>query len=424
MPKPRLTMLDNGLRVLSDCMPGMASVSLGAWVGVGSRYESEDLGGVSHFLEHLLFKGTKTRSAKEITEEIEGIGGNVNAFTSEEHTCYTIKVHHGHLATGMEILSDMLLNSTLRPKEVQRERDVIQEEMNMSRDNPGEYVQELLAGLVWPDHPLGRLIIGTSQTIRSVKRSQIFQYKTQHYTASNMVLVAAGNLSHDTLVGLARKHFGKTPSGKIPSYEKVKPCDKNHTPVAAVYDQKTEQVHMAMAFPGVARGHSDRVAVKVLGILLGGNMSSRLFQEVREKKGFAYDISSSTHHFHDTGSLLIYAGMEARKVLPCLEVISEVLRDVGKGNVRPEELRRAKEYGIGRLTLGLEKTMERMSWLGEWTISTGDIPDARKAIAQIQTVTMRDVRRVARTVLQQEACRLQAIGHGLSEGKMLACLDF
>ncbi len=418
----QLTRLSNGLRVVSETMEGMASVSVGIWVGIGSRYERKRLGGISHFLEHLLFKGTRKRSAKQITEEIEGAGGNLNAFTSEEHTCYTAKVHHRCLPKAVEVLSDMLLDSTLDPKEVERERNVIQEEIRMSQDNPGEYVQELLSGLIWPDQPLGRLVIGSSGSIRDMKRFEILEYKARHYVAGNMLLAAAGNVKHDALVALAQTWLGKAPEGTLLAYEPLR--NGVLRTAVGIHKQKTEQVHIAMAFPGYARNHADRAAAKVLGTILGGNMSSRLFQEVREKRGLAYDIGSSVHHYHDTGSFVISAGVDPKKLLESLEVISKVLATFKKSGAQKQELERAKEYSVGLLTLAMEKTMDRMVWLGEWAISLGRAPELQAVLEQIKKVSIADVNRIARERLLREACCLQAIGSNLSASAMSKRLVF
>lgn len=420
---PQLTELSNGLRIVTGFMPGMSSVSIGAWVGVGSRYEEERLGGVSHFLEHLLFKGTRTRSAKQITEEIEGLGGNINAFTSEEHTCYTTKVPHKHLSKGVEILADMLLNSTLDPKEIERERGVIQEEMNMVKDNPSEYVQDLLGRLLWPDHPLGRMIIGTSESIQRMTRKEILDYKNLHYTTENMVVAAAGHLQHKEFVAMVKKWFSKTPPGVPDAFETVL-LQEHTSPEASVHSKKTDQTHVAVAFPAYARNHPDRAVLKVLNVILGGNMSSRLFQEVREKRGFAYDISSSVNRYHDAGSLVIYAGTEAKKLLDCLSTISSVIADIQERPVGRQELERAKEYATGHLTLRLEKTMEHMLWLGESVISEQEVPHCARLLKEIETVSAGDILRVAKSIFRRNALRVQAIGTGLSEKKMLDRLTF
>jgi predicted Zn-dependent peptidase len=391
--------LPNGIRVATAAMPNVESAAIGVWVGVGGRYEEKRLSGISHFIEHLLFKGTKTRSARDISQAIEGRGGYFNAFTQEESTCYYARIASQHTWSVFDILSDMYLHPKLAAADINKERGVIIEEIMMYKDQPQHLVQEMLGELLWANHPLGRTLVGTVENIRRVSRGEIAGFKQRRYVPENTLVVFAGKVKHDACVARVERLLGAVPRRPTPSYPPV--SGKTGQGHASVLAKDIEQTHIAMGVRLFGRHDRRRYALKMMSIILGENMSSRLFQVVREKHGLAYSIHSSVQLFEETGVLDISAGVDTNRTPKAVEVIlGELARLKGK-KVGASELRRAKDYAIGQLRIGLESTSNQMMWVGENLMSYRRFLQPQEVIERIEAVTERDIHAVARDVLHR-----------------------
>lgn len=403
-----LAKLNNGLRIVSLRMPQMKSVACGIWIATGSRYESRQNSGISHFLEHLLFKGTKKRSAKEIKESIEGKGGGLNGFTSEEFTCFLVKVLRKDLGLGLDILSDMVLDPSLRKDDVERERTVILEEIKMYLDLPMHLVGELLNQLLWPNQPLGRYICGTIKTVSQLKQSDIIKYRRLFYGSKNMVVAVSGDIGHREVLSVASKFLAGTPAGKVGNFRRV--IEEQNKPKFNFRRQKTEQTHIAIGSHALSRLHPDRYALDLLNIILGANMSSRLYQRVREEEGLAYHVRSYVRRYQDTGAFLISLGVENGLVIRALKVVLKELRRISEGLVNDDEFRRAREFYMGQLLLSLEDTTEQMLWMGEKVMTVGFVPTIDEELKKIDKVKREDLRRVARAIFANRNLNLAIIG--------------
>jgi predicted Zn-dependent peptidase len=408
------TKLANGMRVVTAAMPEVESVSVGVWVGVGGRYEEQALSGVSHFIEHLLFKGTKRRRARDISNAIEGRGGYLNAFTQEESTCFYARVAYDRLDGAMDVLADMYLNSLFAPKEVDKERGVVVEEIMMYRDQPQQVVQELLGAALWEDHPLGRPISGQPETLRAMTRADIVGFKRAKYVASRTVVAVAGKVRHEDAVRRAEKLFGGLRDGAAPACASV--TRRVGQQGLSLRSKEIEQNHVAMGFRLFGREDPRRYALKVLCTALGGNMSSRLFQTVRERHGLAYSIASSVHLFRETGVLEVSAGLDKKRALDGMGLTLRELRRLRDQPIGAPELRRAKDYLIGQLRLGLESTSNQMMWIGENLITRNRFVPPQESIEGIEAVTAADVRRLARQILTRETLSLAMVAPGLDDG--------
>jgi predicted Zn-dependent peptidase len=407
----RRTVLPGGLRVISEAVPGVRSVAFGVWVGVGSRDETGGLVGASHYLEHLLFKGTRKRDALAIAAELEAVGGEINAFTAKEYTCYYARVLDADLPLAVDVICDMVTSSRLAAHEVENERGVILEEIAMHDDDPGDAVHDVFAGLVWPATPLGRPVLGTVDSITSITRTAIAGYYRRRYRPENLVIAAAGNLDHASLLRLVRKAFAEvavepdaTPAkpragGKAPTF----------TPASAVVDRPTEQANFVLGGRGLRRLDERRFALGVLNAAFGGGMSSRLFQEVREKRGLAYSVYSFTSQYADTGIFGVYAGCHPNRARDVLELCREQLALVAGSGLSAEELDRGKGQMRGGLVLGLEDTGSRMSRLGKAELVYGELMAVDEVLARIDAVTLDDVQLLAHELLRQPMA-LAAIG--------------
>jgi len=389
----RITRLKNGTRIATAEMPHMQSASVGIWAGVGGRYESREMSGISHFIEHLLFKGTKKRNARKITEAVEGIGGYLNAFTTEDHTCYYAKACASHLPTLCEVLSDMYLNSQFIPAEVEREREVIREEIRMYRDNPGQHVQELLSQTMWPSHPLGRPLTGTVESIGSFKRTQLMRFMRENYNGRTTIVTAAGKVSHDDVVAQLDPLLGKLPPGNVPRYSRFHV--KGGKSRVSLHTQDTEQTHLAMGFYSFGRNDERRYALKLLSVILGENMSSRLFQKLREKYGCCYSVQSGMVALADAGLIHISAGLDTGKLEKAMRVIMEEVGNFCHKAPSRSELRKAQDYTIGQTLMGLESTTNQMMWLGESLLGHGKILDPSQVRDKIFAVTPEEIQKVA-----------------------------
>jgi predicted Zn-dependent peptidase len=398
----RRTVLPNGLRVLTEAVPAMRSVSFGIWVAVGSRDETRQLSGVSHFLEHLLFKGTHRRGALEISAAIEAVGGETNAFTTKEYTCYYARVLDTDLPLAIDVMCDLVVDSVLAPSDVETERGVILEEIAMHDDEPGDEVHDLFSEAVYGDHPLGRLISGTEDTISAMTRRQILNFYQRRYEPPGMVVAAAGNLDHSLVVRMVREAFASFDAAGSPLPRRGAPDGRGGPRVRrgrlAVRDKDTEQAHLVLGGPAFARNDQRRFALGVLNNAVGGGMSSRLFQEIRERRGLAYSVYSYTNQYADSGSYGIYAGCAPGKVDEVLFLTREELARVAEHGVTDEEIARGKGMLKGSMVLGLEDTGSRMSRLGKGELLYDELLTVDQVLAAVDAVTPDDVRVIAREV--------------------------
>ena len=402
----RRTTLDSGTTVVTERMSEVRSVSVGFWFDVGSRDESDTLAGTSHFLEHLLFKGTPARSAKDIADAFDAVGGDVNAFTGKEYTCYYARVLDDDLPMALDVLSDMLTSSALDPDEFESERKVILEEIAMHEDTPEELVHDLFYRSMWDGHPLGRPVLGFNRTIGVVQRDDVSAYWRERYSPSNLVVAAAGRVDHDELVERVSGLFATAPGPR--TLRAGAPPETRDG--ANVYPRPTEQAHIVLGTQGLHRAHPDRHALSLLDTVLGGGMSSRLFQEVREKRGLAYSVYSYRSMFAETGTYAIYAGTTPQNADMVMELIrSEVASAAAKG-ISEVELERAKGHLKGSLVLSSEDPASRMNRLGRQQLTTGEILSIDELIERYDSIDMDDIRRVADVVLGSGRFHVTVIG--------------
>jgi predicted Zn-dependent peptidase len=415
-------MLDNGLKLVTMPMDNMESVSIGVWIRAGGRYENAKLNGISHLLEHILFKGTTRRDMKTIKQEIEGRGGSFNGFTSEEHTCYLVKVLSKDAELGIDILSDMVTNPKMAPEEIRKEKGVIIEEINMYKDIPAHYVHEILAEMMWPGQPLGFPLAGTVESVMSLTRQSLLKYKETYYTPGNMILACAGNIDEDKLRALCTRYFPGEKADKERGFDKISLSQKK--PMLKLHTKKTEQTHVALGIHTIDRFHPDRHVLSLINIILGANMSSRLFHIVRDEMALCYEISSTVRRYEDCGAFLISSGVDDKKLLKALEVILRETSRIKKEPVPAEELIRAKEFYKGQLLFALEDTMNHMLWLGEKVISGEKDFSVRDIMARIDSVKADDIMRVARAAFKDENLNMAVIGPVTGEKKIREVLHF
>ena len=408
----RVSRLDNGVRVITSNLPHVASVTFGVWVGAGARHESAELSGVSHFIEHILFKGTKTRSARDISQGIEGSGGYLNAFTQEESTCYYARVAFDQLGPALDVLGDMYMNPAMRKDDVEKERGVILEEIMMYRDQPQHVVHEMLMEALWKDHPLGVPISGSPETLSGMTAAVLRRYKKQSYVPGNTVFAFAGKLEHDACVDRVAAITGKLRKARKPTFRKV--TTKIRQDALTLADRDIEQTHLAIGVRLFGRVDERRYTLRILNAVLGENMSSRLFQIVREKHGLAYSVHSSLHMFRDTGVLLVNAGLDRSRHEKAIGLIFKELARLKNKPIGRAELKRAKDYVIGQTRLGLESTTHQMMWLGDNIISHGKFlaPDA--SIARLSAVTSSDIQQLAQSAIKRSRTSVAMVSPGLS----------
>ncbi len=398
--------LENGIEVITESMPYVRSVSLGFWVKTGSRYESRPMGGMSHFIEHLLFKGTETYSARQISEIFDGLGAELNAFTGKECTCYYARILDENLETAMEVLSDMLSRPTFKSDDIKSEREVILEEISLHEDSPDERVHDLFAETLWGEHPLGKNILGHLDTVGQFKCEDVLAYFKKHYTPKNILITAAGNLQHEQLLDLTKKHLKKIDGDSVLK-KKIKTTVRPGTKV--IY-KETEQAHICYGCEGLPARHKDRFSLSILDNILGGGMSSRFFQEIREKRGLAYAVYSYHSFYKDTGLFTIYAGTRPSNVGKVMDLIRSEIDEVVTKGVKSEELSRAKKQIKSQLVLGLENTGNRMMRLGKSEITHGEILSVSELINYVEKVKLEDIQRVAQNIFLPEKTVLAIIG--------------
>jgi len=401
--------LGNGLKVATTNLGGAQSASISLFVGTGSRYETKRINGISHYLEHMLFKGTAKRpKAEMIAEAIEGAGGRTNAFTSYELTCYVSKVPFDKLEIALDVAADMVNESLLDISEVERERSVIKEEIKREKDNPASWVWELLSQVMYGDQPLGWNVAGTEDTVSDITRQDLTDYVGSWYVPNNMVLSVAGRVSHDNVMEIAEKLFKQRTKVSIGEFAPVQ--EKKDGPTVMVETRTSAQSNLTIGLPALDRFDPDRFTLTVLNNLLGRGMSSRLFREVRERRGLAYSVGSSTSRFHDTGLMVAHAGVDPTKVVDAAKVIINEIEKLTTEPVGEEELEKAKDFTTGNFRLDLEDSMSVSRWTGSSILATGELEDIDDIISKFRAVQPEDILRVAGRLFDRKKMSMAVTG--------------
>jgi predicted Zn-dependent peptidase len=404
----RKLILDNGIRMVTERIPALKSVTVGIWVNTGSRDEGTAQAGYSHFIEHMFFKGTTARSATDISREIDALGGEMNAFTTRETTTYYVKVLDQHLPKALDLLADLFLRSRLGKKEIEKEKQVILEEIRMVQDDPEDLVQELHAKLVMGRHPLSRPILGRESTIVQVSRQALLEYIDTHYRPEEIVLAVAGNFNQQWLERTMARTFGRfRHSNRVVPHPRRPPALCGGV---TMKQKSLEQVHLCVGFKGVAAGHKDRYAAYVLNSVLGGSVSSRLFQEIREKRGLSYSVYSFLSGYSDGGTITVYAGTRAREVGQVLDLIHREIRKLASNGIDRAELQRTKEQMKGSLMLSLESSHSRMNKLAKDELIARRHTTLEDLIAEIDAVTEQQVFRIAQHLFTSDRIALTGLG--------------
>lgn len=400
--------LDNGLRIVCEKIPYVRSVSLGIWVGTGSRNENNDNNGISHFIEHMLFKGTKNRSAKEIAESIDNIGGQLNAFTGKECTCYYTKTLDSHIDIAVDVLSDMLFNSNLSQKDIDLERKVILEEIGMYEDSPEELVHDIFSETVWNGNSLGYPILGTRECLDKVDKALINDYMNNYYTSNNSVISVAGNFDDEKLEEILKTHFStwKASSAPVVSFDEAE--FKNDIKLK---EKDTEQVHICMGYKGIEHGNDRLYTLLAVNNIFGGGMSSRLFQRIREEKGLVYSIYSYPSSYKNAGLFTIYAGMNPEHMETVIELVKEEVELLVSKGITKDILEKSKEQLKGSYILGLESTSSRMNSIGKAELMLGRIFTPEEVLKRIDAISMDVVEEVLSTVFDTDKISFSAVGN-------------
>jgi len=402
----RQAILDNGVYVLTEDMPNVRSVVVGIWADVGSRDEPPDAAGISHFIEHLMFKGTQQRTARDIAEALDAVGGQLNAFTTKEYTCYYARVMDEYFDLSLDVLVDMVLGSRFLTEDIDRERNVIAEEIKMYEDTPDELVHDVFTSAIWQEHALGRPIIGEVSIIESLDRSRILSYYQTYYSPANLIVAVAGNIRHQEVVEKVGAVLGSvsgaklTRQGNMPVSNSKMICRK----------KDTEQVHLCIGVPGLPMDNENIYAVQLLNTILGGGISSRLFQEVRENRGLVYSIYSYHTSYHDAGLFCIYAGLSKNNVLPVSELVFKEIKAIRENGITEAELQRSKDQVKGNLFLSLENVTTHMSRLAKSKLYLERFVTPEEVADRISKVTRDEVRDVARAILMPESLAIAAVG--------------
>jgi predicted Zn-dependent peptidase len=401
------TTLTNGIRVVTEFMPDVHSASVGFWVENGSRHETSPLNGISHFLEHMLFKGTSDRTALDIAREADSFGGTLNAFTSREYSCYYAKVLSNRLPEAVDLLSDLVLNSSLDDSEIEKERRVILQEISMVEDTPEDHVHDLFSENIWHRHPLGLPVLGKTASVESITRGDLQQLLNQRYLGNNIIVTAAGKLDHDLFCRWIEAAFSSLPAGQVRDH-----CDLPlYQPGTNLLKKSLEQVHLCLGCKALPQTHDDRFSLQVLNTILGASMSSRLFQRVREERGLAYSIYSYLNCHSDAGTLVVYCGTAADELQQVFSLIMEQFRSLKKGEFTADEVSMAREQIKGNLLLSLEGSDSRMSRIARNEIYFGYQPELKSIIESLDQVNVDSVTRVAQKIFVADSLTLQAVGN-------------
>ncbi|MBZ5536798.1 MAG: insulinase family protein [Acidobacteriia bacterium] len=407
MEKIKKTTLENGLTIVTEPLPHVRSVSLGVWLRSGSRRETRDQNGIAHFIEHMLFKGTRNRSAEEIAKAVDSIGGNLDAFTAKECTSFSIKVLDEHLKFAIDLVSDLVLNPRLDPKAIYKERGVVLEEIKTVEDTPDDLVHELLVQNFWKNHSLGWPILGTEKTIARIERQQLEKYFRECYVPKNMIVAAAGCLNHARLVEWIERKFGRLNHSPAPP---ISPAPQTFAEIITRNKRSLEQVHLCLGVPSYPLTHPNRHATYVLNTILGGGMSSRLFQNIRERRGLAYTVFSNLDPYSDTGCLSIYAATAPKATRQTIALILQEMKKMKTSRVSKEELVRAKDHLKGGLVLGLESTGSRMSNLARQELYFGAYTSINQIMRSIDRVSADEIREVARDSFNPRRIAISLVG--------------
>ncbi|MBB6216529.1 putative Zn-dependent peptidase [Anaerosolibacter carboniphilus] len=413
--------LSNGVRVIVEQIPHVKSVSLGFWIGVGSIHENSNNNGITHFIEHMLFKGTSNRTAKQIAESIDSIGGQLNAFTSKECTCYYAKVLDSHLPIAVDVLSDMLFNSTFSDVEIEKEKSVVLEEINMYEDSPEDLVHDLLAKVTFNNHSLGSPILGTSQTVSEFQREMLLEYIQNNYTSDNIVVSVAGNFDQELLFSLLEEKFMKYSNHiKKPNILEAPSFGKN----SGHRYKDIEQLHFCIGFKGIPQGHRDLYPLLVMNNVFGGSMSSRLFQNIREDKGLAYSVFSYPSSYSQIGMMTIYAGINPSQLIEVTKLINEEICHIKEKGLTEEEFYKSKEQLKGNYILGLESTSSRMTSIGKSELLMNRVYTQKEVLEKIDAVTMEDVYRVTHDIFDSAYASVALVGKVESDNGVCEMLKF
>jgi predicted Zn-dependent peptidase len=403
------TVLDNGLRILTTAMPHTRSVAVGIFTGVGSRYENEQQRGISHFIEHMMFKGTERRpSAQQVSEAIEGLGGEMNASTGNELTLYEVKVAHHHLPIALDVLVDMFRHSKFALEEVDKERQVIIQEICRMMDMPEAWVHVLIANQIWPQHPVGWDIAGTKESVSAISREDMLNYIDRTYTPCSTVISLAGNLDHDQVVSQLERELGGWQQRSVPGFLPAENVPAG--PTVRLESRDTEQAHLCLGLRALARNAPDRFKLTLLNAVLGEGMSSRLFLEIREKRGLAYSVGSYTLRLRDTGAMVLHAGVEPQKAGDTLSAMIEQLQILRDEPVPVTELNKAREYTKGGILLSMEDTFANAGWVGRQELFDPQVLTVDQVIERLDAVTVADVQAIAQRLFATEKLNLAIVG--------------
>lgn len=400
------TELPGGIRVLSELMPGIRSVSVGVWIDAGSRNETKVDNGICHFIEHLLFKGTRRRTAKELASALESLGGSLNGFTSREQTCYHCRVMDEHLPVAVDVLADLACNSLLAPAHVGREKQVICEEIKEAEDNPSDRIHDLFSEVFWGDHPLGRPIMGTQSTIKALTRARVLDFKKRHYRNRSVVIAAAGGVSHKQLVALARRHLQFDP-GTADAYPPAVPPTGRRFRAEHL---KNQQTHLCVGFNGPAYNSRERMTALALSTYLGGGMSSLLFQKIREDKGLAYSVYTFNDFYRDAGIFGAYVGTDARHVKQAAGMVSKEMKQLCRRKLTSGQMGQLRRQMQGQLILGLESSTSRMNRIARMELMMGRFQSLSQTLKDIDSVSASGILAMANRVFDQEHMAAAALG--------------
>jgi predicted Zn-dependent peptidase len=403
----RRTVLPNGMIILTERMEHLHSVAMGVWVKSGSRYEEAPLNGISHFVEHMLFKGTRSRSAQSIAREMDSIGGNLDAYTGKETICFSVRALSGHVPIALDVLTDLVLHPVFAGPDIERERDVILEEIKIDEDNPDVLVHEIFTRNFWKDQPLGKPILGTTETVRAFEQSSLFTYNEDRFRAGNMVFAAAGQLEHDEFVQQVAEKFHRVAPG-APSLRGDPPVVSS--PIVLRNKRSLEQVQICLGVPSPPITDENRYATLILNTVLGGGMSSRLFQTIREERGLAYSIYSDLSPYSDTGSLCVYAGTSAQKARDVIELVLSEFRSLKEVQIAEDELRRAIEQVKGNILMGLESSGSRMSNLARQEMYFHHFFSVDEVLSRLEAVTSAQVQQMAQALFRPERIAVTMLG--------------
>jgi predicted Zn-dependent peptidase len=402
----RKSVLPNGIRVITERMPHVRSVAVGIWVETGSRHEAGGRDGVSHLIEHLVFKGTVNRSAEEIARTVDSVGGQMDAFTTKEHTCFYVQVLDEHLPLAVDLLTDILLHPLFNAEELEREKSVVLQEIKMVEDTPDDVIHDIFAAQIWPEHPLGRPILGTRASVDAFSRDTVLAHFLEEYTPPRIVVAVAGNVTHEQVVDLFGGGFDGFARGMTSRHAEPPKLE----PGVNLVPKTLEQVHLVMGFPGLHQSAPERYALFLLNDVVGGSMSSRLFQEVRERQGLVYSIHTGVQAFADAGTMYVYAATDAPNFSKVLKSTLKELRDLKKHGITEEELTRSKNHLKGSLMLSLESTSSRMNRLAKHELHLNAFLTLDQMIASIEAVRLPDVQALIGQVLDEDRLALTTLG--------------